>query len=352
MVLLGCSQQPQPQQKLTTPTPIQTTPKMENFTIKLDGSLDDWKNSGVAPLIVEERNPDIPDSANPHLVYLAADGNFVYVAMEIFGKIEEERNYLVLIYNSETKEVLRIKWDYVERRFETEYLKDGKYIKNIETYGAKSSNVLEIASKSYHIAKDCDGIKVVVSKKGKVKAEYSKIISNKVSEIPKLKIRFELEVTPTHIKTKETEGIENFPSNFSKLVEFLDTPEKLSKFMESYFHYKYHSGCLAYSPEEFFELRGGDCKDYAVFSSYILNKHGYNAKMLAFRFSKNGKTDGHVITVFTTENGKLQYISFAKIYGDFSSIDEILEKEKQRIGFDKMISYRLINAGDTNTCIE
>lgn len=348
MVLLGCSQQPQ--QRLTTPTPIQTTPEMENFTItiKLDGSLDDWKNSGVVPLIIEERKPNIPDSANPHLVYLATDGNFIYVAMEIFGKIEEERNYLVLIYNSETKEVLRIKWDYVERGFETEYLKGGKYIKNIETYGAKSSNVLEIASKSYYIAKDCDGIKVVVSKKGKVEAEYSKIIPNKV---PKLKISFELEVT--HIKTKESEGeIENFPSNFSKLVEFLDTPEKLSKFMESYFHYKYHSGCVAYSPEEFFELREGDCKDYAVFSSYILNKHGYNAEMLAFRFSKNGETDGHVITIFTAENGKLRYISFAKIYGDFSSIDEILEAEKQRIGFDKMISYRLIEAGDTNTCIK
>ena len=74
--------------------------------------------------------------------------------------------------------------------------------------------------------------------------------------------------------------------------------------------------------------------------------------MLAFRFSKNGETDGHVITIFTAENGKLEYISFAKIYGDFSSIDEILEAEKRRIGFDKVISYRLINAGDTNTCIK
>lgn len=163
----------------------------------------------------------------------------------------------------------------------------------------------------------------------------------------------ELEVTPTPIETKETDGeIENFPSNFSKLVEFLDTPEKLSKFMESYFHYKYHSGCVAYSPEEFFELREGDCKDYAVFSSCILNKNGYDAKMLAFRFSNDGETDGHIITVFTAENGKLKYINFAKIYGDFSSINEILENEKRRIGVDKIISYRLINAGDTNTCIK
>lgn len=119
ITFLGCSQQIQ--QNLTTPTP-----RMENFTIKLDGSLDDWKDTGVAPLIIEEKNPDIPDSANPHLVYLVTDGNFIYVAMEIFGKIEEERNYLVLIYNSETKEVLRIKWDYVQKRFETEYLKDGE----------------------------------------------------------------------------------------------------------------------------------------------------------------------------------------------------------------------------------
>ena len=318
---------------------------MENFTIKLDGSLDDWRNTGIAPLIIEEKNPNIPDSANPHLVYLATDGNFVYIAMEIFGEIEEERNYLVLIYNSETKEVLRIKWDYVQREFETEYLKDGKYIENIETYGAKSSNVLEIASKSYYIAKNCDGIKIIASKKGKIGPEYSKIVSKKVSEIPKLQISLELEVTPT----KE---LVNFPSNFSELAEFLDTPEKLSKFMESYFRYKYHLGCIAYSPQEFFELEEGDCKDYAVFSSYILKKHGYDAKMLTFRFSKDGEMDGHVITIFTAENGKLRYFNFARIYGDFSSIEEILENEKRRIGFDEIIGYRIINAGDTNACIK
>jgi len=59
---------------------------------------------------------------------------------------------------------------------------------------------------------------------------------------------------------------------------------------------------------------------------------------LSFQFYKGNTTDGHVVTVYKTENGKLRYFSFADVYGDFSSIEKILENEMKRIGADTLIS--------------
>lgn len=183
--------------------------KVESYIIKLDGCLDDWKNLSISPILTERKWSDIPNSANPQLVYMCADGEFIYISLKLYGQILEDYTYLFTFYNPETKDLLRIKWDSVEKRFETEYLIDDKYIKNIDTYGVKSFNILEIASKSYNIVKNCDKAELIVVYKGEQQYAKSLISGVKIDEIiPKFKIRLkEVKTAKTGVAKLREEAI-------------------------------------------------------------------------------------------------------------------------------------------------
>ncbi len=137
---------------------------------------------------------------------------------------------------------------------------------------------------------------------------------------------------------------------FNEIVKSLDTPQKLSDFMKKYFSIEERGGCNAYEPRQFFELRRGDCKDYSAFSSLVLMRHGYNAQMLCFDlYSSEGvKSGGHVVTVFK-EDGSWKYMSLYHI-NSASSIQDILEKEKNRLGYERVGDYEMVPAGSTYIC--
>lgn len=137
---------------------------------------------------------------------------------------------------------------------------------------------------------------------------------------------------------------------FKQFVKELDTPEKLSNFMEQYFSIEERGGCNAYPPQQFFELKKGDCKDYSAFSSFVLSYHGYDAEMLCFDLynSKGVRTSGHVVTVFKVD-GSMYYMSLYQIKSA-SSIQEILKEERDRLGYAKVGKHETVPAGSTSVC--
>ncbi len=137
---------------------------------------------------------------------------------------------------------------------------------------------------------------------------------------------------------------------FNEIVKSLDTPQELSDFMEKYFSIEERGGCSAYEPQEFFKLQKGDCKDYSAFSSLVLARHGYNAQMLCFDLynNENVRTTGHVVTVFKVD-GQLKYMSLYHIKSA-SSIQEVLENERDRLGYSRVGNYETVPAGSTYIC--
>ena len=301
--------------------------------------------------MLTESRLSISDSANPKNVYIFTDGEWVYVGIELYGKMDENRNYVLNIAyreNGEEEMAFNIKYapgvEFISFR---SVKTDDKYniVEKYETYGAYKNNVIEIVSKCFSDAKDCNFVSFLVTYPSEKIFEYTKVVfkEKKLSTvIPFVKFNFSFKEP-----SSEFSGLD-----FNETVHQLDTPEKLVNYMKKYFKYVYHEGCIAYSPEEFFRIRKGDCKDFAVFSSYVLKLHGYDTKMIAFKFRKDGTVDGHVITVYKVDGGKLRYISFTDIYGDFSTTDEILKNEMKRIGADEILGYRILEPGNIDTCVK
>lgn len=137
-----------------------------------------------------------------------------------------------------------------------------------------------------------------------------------------------------HVKLKP-EGelgklVEGQPT-LEEVVEVIDTPEELVKFMNFYFINKFHEGHTAYPPREFLRRKQGNCKDYAVFSGYVLKENGYKAKQLSY--SRKTVGGGHIILLYW-EGNKIYSIDkkgyIPSIFGPFSNVEAVLENEVER----------------------
>lgn len=142
-------------------------------------------------------------------------------------------------------------------------------------------------------------------------------------------------------------------TNFSSVIESLDTPQKATEYADARFIFTKHGTCISYPPEEFFRLGKGDCKDYATFLSYVLAHHGYDAQIVAFKYFKDNTRNGHVVTVFKEADGSMYYMTtpaVSKIRG-VTSIDDLLHKECSRLGIPAIANYTIIPAGSVDTCV-
>jgi len=155
--------------------------------------------------------------------------------------------------------------------------------------------------------------------------------------------------TPTPLPTSTTTPTAT-PS-FDEVVARLDSPQILSEFMKSYFTFKFHIDCVSYGPERFYQVRSGDCKDYATFASYVLNQHGYTAEIVVFTWYRGDENDGHDVVAFEDERGAhLQYMSNGDLMGGVDSIQDMLQKERLRLTADRIGSYSRFPAGTINLC--
>jgi hypothetical protein len=138
-------------------------------------------------------------------------------------------------------------------------------------------------------------------------------------------------------------------SNFTAVVEQLTTPEKTLQYMSDTFIFtKHYPGLVSYTPEEFFRIRKGDCKDYATFFSYILAQHGYYAEIVSIKYSGSG----HSVTVFQDDDGQLKYQSSDKMNGfrNVSSLEDLLKKEEYRSNAGPVVRYKVLPPGSVNMC--
>lgn len=141
--------------------------------------------------------------------------------------------------------------------------------------------------------------------------------------------------------------------NFSFVVENLDTPLKAAQYTQKKFIFESHGKCTSYSPEEFFTVARGDCKDYATFLSYLIAEHGYDAKVVAFKYYKGSNRNAHVVTMFTDTDGKMKYATTPDVtkFREVSSIDDLFDKECKRLGVNSVANYTVLPAGSVDACV-
>ncbi len=142
-------------------------------------------------------------------------------------------------------------------------------------------------------------------------------------------------------------------SDFNSVVKSLDSAQKASEYTDARFTFVYHEGCRSYSPEEFFRLGNGDCKDYATFLSYVLAKHGYDTKIVSFKYFVDGTRKGHVVTLFTDQDGAMYYMTTpdVSIMRSVTSVDNLLQKECARLKVPTIANYTVLQAGTQDTCV-
>ena len=144
-----------------------------------------------------------------------------------------------------------------------------------------------------------------------------------------------------------------YSSVFSELVNQLDTPEKLVAYMRDNFTEAWHEGHISYSPEVFFNIKEGGCKELATFGSYVLEQHGYEVKIMLIKLS--GELKGqHALTYFRDKDDTLKYITNNMCNIEIikvESVEEILAFETERLGC-KITEYGFVPAGSTYVWVD
>ena len=108
---------------------------------------------------------------------------------------------------------------------------------------------------------------------------------------------------------------------FIKLVEVLNTPEKICQYMLDNFTYQ-PSPYASSTPYEMYTSKTGDCNDYSTFGTFIANYHGYETYQVIITFLGDQYT--HALAVYKEDRysfsdngyyytGKYNYNSFLEI---------------------------------------
>jgi hypothetical protein len=89
-------------------------------------------------------------------------------------------------------------------------------------------------------------------------------------------------------------GMDEYDPQFISLLNELDTPSKLMRYLKDSTQYGIHIGI--YTPYEFFLKKEGDCVDFAIFGCYVLHYHDYNVYSVPIFFLN--ESSGHLLNVF------------------------------------------------------
>jgi len=107
---------------------------------------------------------------------------------------------------------------------------------------------------------------------------------------------------------------------FIAVVESLDTPEKIGDYMLENFTYELHIFNIL-SPYQLYITQKGDCDDFANFSMFISNYHGYETFLVKICY-KNYAIN-HYLAIYKENNlynfSVNQYYTFVN-YDNFSDI--------------------------------
>lgn len=121
----------------------------------------------------------------------------------------------------------------------------------------------------------------------------------------------------------------NTKEDFDKTIASISTPKQLEYWLWKNVTYKSDMeihGKNEYwqNPQETFNLRSGDCEDFALFARYVLIKLGHETKFIGYHFMKERKRYGHAICVF---NNKDNLAFFSNMYMWVTEFKGELSKE-------------------------
>jgi len=88
-------------------------------------------------------------------------------------------------------------------------------------------------------------------------------------------------------------------TEFLALIQELDTPEKIGNYMKDNFIYELHLLNIL-TPYQLYIIKKGDCDDFANFSMFISNYHGYETFLIKIHY-KNCAIN-HYLAIYK-ENG-------------------------------------------------
>lgn len=147
--------------------------------------------------------------------------------------------------------------------------------------------------------------------------------------------------------------------NFTYIIENLDTPAKAAQYAEEKFSFFDRKTCVGQTANEFFTAGKGDCLSYANFFSYVLAQHGYDVKKVSFKYhDSTGTSLGHVVTLFTDDDGQLKYATTPDmtVFRNVNSVEELIAKEQIRLDIKQLDikngnpNFVTIPVKDTSSC--
>ena len=94
-------------------------------------------------------------------------------------------------------------------------------------------------------------------------------------------------------------------AEFLALIEELDTPEKICRYMVDSFEYEAHL-FVTLTPYQLYLTKKGDCDDLSTFSVYFANYHNYETYQIQIYFENS--IFFHTIAIYK-ENNKYNYSS-------------------------------------------
>jgi len=124
---------------------------------------------------------------------------------------------------------------------------------------------------------------------------------------------------------------------FIALIQKLDTPMKIADYMTDDFEYEEHP-YIVLTPYELYNIKKGDCTDFATFAQFIAHFHGYETYLAKINYSDY--IHGHCITIYNI-NGYYHF-SDNQYYTStgYSKFRDIIEADARICQIDKTwISY-------------
>lgn len=89
-------------------------------------------------------------------------------------------------------------------------------------------------------------------------------------------------------------------TEFINVVEELNTPQKIGNYMENNFEYEAHG---FYNPDPYilWQIKKGDCNDFATFGAFIANYHSYKTWRIKIYYKNT--INNHCIVVYKEDDG-------------------------------------------------
>jgi hypothetical protein len=97
-----------------------------------------------------------------------------------------------------------------------------------------------------------------------------------------------------------------------QVTSYVRTPQALADWLTKDFHYEFEVTDTWQTPEQTLKLKKGDCEDFAILASAILNQLGIPNNVVIVRF-KDLKIS-HAICTFKDKGGRYNFISNRKLY--------------------------------------